>query len=57
MSIHKSLKLKGSLARTRNVFKRDERIELMKERGTWEEGQSIYGLAKTRVSFAKKSTT
>lgn len=56
MSIHKSLKLRGSLARTRNVFKRDERIELMKERGTWVEGQSIYGLAKTRVSFAKKST-
>ena len=57
MSIHKSLKLKGSLTRTRNVLTRDERIELMKERGTWKEGQSIYGLAKTRVSFARKSTS
>ena len=53
MSIHKSLKLKGGLARTRNVFTRGERIELMKERGTWKEGQSLYGLAKTRVHFGK----
>ncbi len=53
MSIHKSLKLKGSLKRTRNVFTRSERIELMKERGTWKEGQSLYGLAKTRVRFGK----
>jgi len=55
MSVHKSLKLKGSLRRTRNVFTRHERIRLMKERGTWVDGQSIYGLAKTRVSFAKKT--
>ena len=55
MSVHKSLKLKGSLARARNVLTRNERILLMKDRGVWEEGQSIYGLAKTRVSFAKKT--
>ncbi len=55
MSIHKSLKLKGGLRRTRNVLTRQERILLMKERGAWDEGQSIYGLAKTRVSFAKKN--
>ena len=53
MSIHRSLKLKGALKRTRNVFTRGERIELMKERGTWETGQSLYGLAKTRVRFGK----
>ena len=55
MSVHKSLKLKGGLQRSRNVFRRHERILLMKERGVWKEGQSIYGLPKTRVSFAKKT--
>ena len=55
MSVHKSLRVKGGLQRTRNVLKRLERIELMKERGAWEEGRSIYSLPKTRVSFAKKS--
>jgi len=54
MSVHKSLRLKGSLQRSRNVYSRAERIELMKERGEWREGRSIYGLPKTRVSFAKK---
>lgn len=49
MSVHKSLKLKGSLQRTRNVLRRGERIELMKTRGTWKKGRSIYGLPKTRV--------
>ncbi len=50
MSVHKSLKLKGSLSRTRNVQTRSERIQLMKERGTWKQGRSIYGLPKTRVT-------
>ena len=54
MSIHKSLKMKGSLQRSRNVLTRAERIELMKERGEWPKGRSIYSLPKTRVSFAKK---
>jgi len=49
MSVHKSLKLKGSLQRARNVMTRIERIELMKTRGTWEKGHSIYGLPKTRA--------
>ena len=31
MSVHKSLKLKGSLKRVRNVLTRTERIELMQE--------------------------
>ena len=54
MSIHQSLKFKGSLARTRNVLTRAERIELMRERGVWQKGRSIYGLPKTRVEHAKK---
>jgi len=49
MSVHKSLKLKGSLKRERNVLTRAERIELMKSRGAWEKGRSIYGLPKTRA--------
>ena len=53
MSIHQSLKVKGSLARTRNVLRRAERIELMRERGAWEKGRSIYGLPKTRVDHSK----
>jgi len=55
MSIDKSLKLKGGHTRTRNVLKLEERMDLMKERGQWKDGQSIYGIPKTRVSFAKKS--
>ena len=51
MSVHKSLKLKDSLQRERNVHKRAERIELMKERGQWNEGMSLYGIPKTRVRF------
>lgn len=49
MSIHKSLKLKGSMQRTRNVMTRKERVLLMKERGNWVEGRSVYSLPKTRA--------
>ena len=48
MSIHKSLKLKGSMERIRNVLTRQERITLMKERGAWDAGRSVYCLPKTR---------
>ena len=48
MSIHKSLKLKGSMERVRNVLTRQERVLLMKERGNWSEGRSVYCLPKTR---------
>ena len=48
MSVHKSLKLKNTLGRARNVLRRFERIEIMKARGTWNKGRSIYGLPKTR---------
>jgi small basic protein (TIGR04137 family) len=55
MSVHKSLKLRGSLQRSRNVLTRAERISVMRQRGQWEEGRSIYGLPKTRVHFGKKT--
>lgn len=54
MTIHKSLRLKGSLKRERNVLNRAERIAYMKEKGAWTEGRSIYGLPKTRVRTAAK---
>ena len=49
MSVHKSLKLKGSLKRSRNVLTRVERIEIMKSRGNWKDRKSVYALPKTRV--------
>jgi small basic protein (TIGR04137 family) len=49
MTIDKSLKRKGRLSRSRNVLKRDERIEQMKREEKWVDGQSPLGLAKTRV--------
>lgn len=52
MSVHKSLKLKGSLKRERNVLTREERIKIMEERGTWKKGDSIYGVPKTRANIA-----
>jgi small basic protein (TIGR04137 family) len=32
----------------RNVLKRIERIDLMKKRGQWKEGQSVLSLPKTK---------
>lgn len=49
MSIDKSLRRKNSLARTRNVLTRAERIETMKKEERWGEGRSPYGLPKTKV--------
>lgn len=49
MTIDKSLKRKGRLSRSRNVLKRDERIEKMQYEDRWIEGQSPIGLPKTRV--------
>jgi small basic protein (TIGR04137 family) len=49
MSIDKSLKRKGALARTRCVLTRTERIAKMQENGTFGDGRSPYGLPKTRV--------
>ena len=49
MTIDKSLKRKGRLARTRNVLKRSERIDQLKFEERWEEGRSPFGLPKVRV--------
>lgn len=49
MTIDKSLKRKGRLARTRSVLTRDERIKQMKSDDRWADGQSPFGLPKLRV--------
>ncbi len=48
MSIHSSLKKKGSLGAKRSVLKRFERIDLMKARGKWKAGDRVLGLPKTK---------
>ncbi|MDX1970398.1 MAG: small basic protein [Planctomycetaceae bacterium] len=49
MTIDKSLKRKGRLARTRNVLQRHERIAKMKEDDKWLDGKSPFGLPKLRI--------
>lgn len=46
MSIDRSLKIKGSLKRHRNVLTRAERIEKLKEEERWTEEDSLFGLPK-----------
>ena len=52
VTIDKSLKGKGRLARSRNVLKREERISTMKTEEHWTDGRSPYGLPKLRVAKA-----
>jgi len=49
VTIDKSLKRKGQLARSRNVLKRGERIAQLKAEERWQDGQSPLGLPKVRV--------
>ena len=49
MTIDRSLKRKGRLARARNVLKRHERINQLKLEERWDEGRSPLGLPKVRV--------
>jgi small basic protein (TIGR04137 family) len=49
MSQHRSLKaVGGSAGLKRNVLKRFERVELLRKRGQWKDGQSPHGLPKTK---------
>ena len=56
MSIHKSLVVKSSLMRARNVWTRLERIEKLEETEKFGEDQSIFGLPKVRTRLKVKST-
>lgn len=56
MSIDKSLRRKNTLARSRNVLNRGERIKQMMDDERWKEGRSPYGLPKVKViKIAKKA--
>jgi len=49
MSQHRSLRGSSTLGAKRNVLKRFERVEILKKRGQWKEGDRVTGLRKTRV--------
>ena len=48
MSQHRSLRAASVLGGKRNVLKRFERVEILKKRGQWKEGDRITGLRKTK---------
>jgi len=48
MSLHSSLKSGSKITAKRNVLKRFERIEILKERGKWKDGDRALGLPKTK---------
>jgi small basic protein (TIGR04137 family) len=48
MSMHPSLKAASKIAAKRNVLKRFERIDVLRKRGKWKEGDRAYGLPKTK---------
>ncbi len=48
MSQHSSLKSASKIRAQRNVLKRFERIELLRERGKWKDGDRGTGLPKTK---------
>jgi small basic protein (TIGR04137 family) len=48
MSQHRSLRVGGATAAKRNVLKRFERVEVLKKRGQWKDGDRVTGLRKTK---------
>ena len=50
MSRHPSFKPPGGLTKNRNVLKRFERVELLRSRGQWKEGDRVVSLVKTKPS-------
>ena len=50
MSRHSSFGGSGKIKVRRNVLKRYERIDVLKAKGKWKEGDKALGLAKTRIT-------
>lgn len=48
MSQHRSLRAASTSGAKRNVFKRYERVEILKKRGQWKAGDRVTGLRKTK---------
>ena len=49
MSLHPSLSSSDNDKKPRSVLKRIERIRSMHEKGTWKEGDNVYGLPKIKT--------
>ena len=57
MTIDRSLRVRRGMLSNRNVLKRSERLEKLKETERWQEGDSVLGLPKVKiekVSFKRK---
>jgi small basic protein (TIGR04137 family) len=50
MSQHPSLKSASKITAKRNVLKRFERVDVLREQGKWKEGDRGVGLPKTKSS-------
>jgi small basic protein (TIGR04137 family) len=48
MSQHRSLRGATTLGAKRNVLKRYERVDMLKKRSEWKEGNRVTGLRKTK---------
>ena len=48
MSQHRSLKGPSTIAAKRNVLKRFERVEILRQRGQFKTGDKVMGLRKTK---------
>lgn len=46
MSVDRSLKVKGSLKRHRNVLSREERVKVLKTEERWQDEDKVTGLPK-----------
>lgn len=60
MTIDKTLKIRASVARSRNVLTRAERVEKLREQERWSEDDPVVGLPKVavlKVSLKKKKKT
>jgi small basic protein (TIGR04137 family) len=56
MTIHKSLRVRTSLTRARNVWKRVERVIKLEEDGKFADGRSVFGLPKVKTRLKVKAT-
>ncbi len=48
MSQHNTLRSSSTLGAKRNVLKRFERVEILKKRKLWKDGERVTGLRKTK---------
>jgi len=53
MSIHPSLRISDKDKKQRSVLKRIERLRMMLEKGSWKEGESVFGLPKIKTIRVK----